>query len=366
MSAPSTAVRTGRSAEQGDEGGHCSKRSGPCSRTPRAAHSAADARASRPERSRSCSATSRARRGCFASSGDAMARHPRPPPGAAARRLRGARRRRGRHGGRLVLRRLPDGARRRRPPRPTSSARSPPSRGRTGWRCASASASTPARPACRRRRTSGLHVHRASRIASVGHGGQVLLSDATRVAGRRLAAGWRGPARPRRASAEGPRASGATVAARHRRAAVRLPGGQLPRRHAEQPADPADDLPRARRRDRGHRPAAGRSPAADAHRSGRHRQDAAQPRGRRALDAPLPRRRLVRGARDDHRPGARPVDDRAGAQPRGTRRHDADRARHRPPRGETSAARPRQLRAGARGRGSGERAPRRLPEPRRS
>ncbi len=26
----------------------------------------------------------------------------------------------------------------------------------------------------------GLHVHRASRIASVGHGGQVLLSDTTR------------------------------------------------------------------------------------------------------------------------------------------------------------------------------------------
>ena len=33
----------------------------------------------------------------------------------------------------------------------------------------------------RRRRTSDSHVHRASRIASVGHGGQVLLSDATRT-----------------------------------------------------------------------------------------------------------------------------------------------------------------------------------------
>ena len=365
MSAPSTAGQDRALAEQGDEGGHRSKRSGPCSRTPSAAHSAADARASHRnghvpvQRHRGLDAAAPKQRG-------PMARHPRPPPGAAARRLRGARRRRGRHRGRLVLRRLPDGARRRRPPRPTSSGRSPPSRGRTGWRCASASASTPARPACRRRRTSA-----CTSTAPAGSPASVTAarcSSPTRRASLvcRLAAGRREPAGPRRASAEGPRASGATVAAGHRRAAVRLPGGQLPRRDAEQPADPADDLPRSRRRDRGHRPAAGRSPAADAHRSRRNRQDAAQPRGRGALDAPLPRRCLVRGARDDHRPGPRPVDDRAGAQPLRTWRHDADRARHRPPRGEAGAARPRQLRAGARGGGVGERAPRRLPEPRRS
>ncbi len=154
------------------------------------------------------------------------------------------------------------------------------------------------------------------------------------------------------------------MATGHRRAAVRLPRGQLARRHAEQPADPADDLPRPRRRDRGDRPAAGRSPAADPHGSRRDRQDAAQPRGCRARDAPLPGRRLVRGARDDHRSGPRAVDDRADARPLGAGRPDANRTRHRPPGCAPRADRPRQLRAGAGGGAIGERPPYGLPEPR--
>ena len=45
----------------------------------------------------------------------------------------------------------------------------------------------------------GIDVHRAARIAAAGHGGQILLSQATRDLVRR-----RSPARPRRAPAQGP------------------------------------------------------------------------------------------------------------------------------------------------------------------
>ena len=43
----------------------------------------------------------------------------------------------------------------------------------------------------------GLDINRAARIAAAAHGGQILISDATRGARRRAPARWRAPAGPR-------------------------------------------------------------------------------------------------------------------------------------------------------------------------
>ena len=59
----------------------------------------------------------------------------------------------------------------------------------------------------------GLDIHRAARIAAAAHGGQVLVSDATRSLVEGHLAGRRGPAAPRRARA-----------ARRRSAGTALPG----------------------------------------------------------------------------------------------------------------------------------------------
>ena len=50
----------------------------------------------------------------------------------------------------------------------------------------------------------GIDVHRAARIMSAGHGGQILASEATRALVSRATAGRREPARPRRAPPQGP------------------------------------------------------------------------------------------------------------------------------------------------------------------
>ena len=69
----------------------------------------------------------------------------------------------------------------------------------------------------------GLGVHRAARIMAAGHGGQVLLSQATcSVLEDDELPGSRGP-RPRLASPQGSRPAGAHVPARHRRAPRRVP-----------------------------------------------------------------------------------------------------------------------------------------------
>ena len=103
--------------------------------------------------------------------------------------LRGARRGRGRHGGRLVLRRLPDAPRRGRAPRSPRSARSRaepwPARrpSACGWGC------TPARRDARTATTTSASTSTARRASRrPRHGGQVLLSEATRALVGRTAA----------------------------------------------------------------------------------------------------------------------------------------------------------------------------------
>ena len=87
------------------------------------------------------------------------------------------------------LRRVPVRRRRRSAPPSPPSGRSPPIRGTAatsgcGW------ASTPARSRSSRGDYVGIEVHRAARVAAAAHGGQVLVSDATRVArGRARAPG---------------------------------------------------------------------------------------------------------------------------------------------------------------------------------
>ena len=223
-------------------------------------------------------------------------------------------------------------------------------RGRTAPRSGSGWASTPATSKSTGGDVIGYDINRTARIAAVAHGGQVLLSDATRalVAGR--AARRRRPPRPRRAPAQGPARARAPGAARHRRPARRLPAAALARRAAEQPADPAHDVRRARARSSPRRSrCSARTRLLTPDRPGRHRQDAAVAPGRGGGGRRLPRRRLVRRPRAGPRPGPRrrrrspgpsgsPT---AGTAPR-------DRPARRPHRRAAGAARPRQLRAGRR------------------
>ena len=196
-----------------------------------------------------------------ASARDRYARAARAASRDPARGVRGARRRRAGHRGRLVLRRLP-----RAPgcasPRPsTASARSPPSRGRTTPRSASGWASTRARPDM-----AGGQPRRARRQPRGADRGRwrtaarSSLSDATRgLVAATLPAGvalrdlgehrlkdLRAPERLVQVVADG------------------LPADFPPladaRRAAEQPADPADDVRRARRRSSTRRPACSRRP----------------------------------------------------------------------------------------------------------
>ena len=109
--------------------------------------------------------------------GDGLAAGARRHPPAAAR----SGRRRGRPRGRLSRRRALRRLRRRRDGRAGRDRRAAAARAATtGPRpCASASASTPARPALGEDGYVGVDVHRAYRIAPPGHGGQIVASEAT-------------------------------------------------------------------------------------------------------------------------------------------------------------------------------------------
>ena len=294
-----------------------------------------------------------------------MARHPRPPPGAAARRLRGARRRRGRHGGRLVLRRLPDGpgrdgGRRRRP----AGARGRAVAGRDG-------AARPHRPPHRRGQPVGEDVRRPARPP-------------------------REPDRQRRSRRPGAplrRDRGRWSPTRCRTASSLRDLGEHRLKDLEHPErlwqlvidGLQSDFPAVSSLDAtpNNLPTRlttflGRDAEIEAigllladHRlltltgpggTGKTRLSL-EVAGRR--DAPLPGRRLVRGARDDHRPGPRPVDDRADARPRASAGGRTPIERVIDHLGCRRALLVLDNFEQVLGRGAiGERAPRRLPEPR--
>ena len=79
----------------------------------------------------------------------------------------------------------------------------------------------------------GIDVHRAARIMAAAHGGQILVSEATRALGQPVDAGGREPPRPRRAPAQGPA-----------RARAALPGHRRgPRRPISRPPRTIDSTP---------------------------------------------------------------------------------------------------------------------------
>ena len=154
-----------------------------------------------------------------------------------------------------------------------------------------------------RRGLLGPAVNRTARIMSAGHGGQVLLSEATAGAGRGPAPGRRHAARPRGASTEGPRASQRLFQLAHPGLPVEFPPlstldlrpntcrPRHPRSWAETPSWPGD---RERLDDQVVRLVTLTGP-------GRQRQDTARhPCGRRP-DRPVHRRRLLRRPRDARR-----------------------------------------------------------------
>ena len=74
----------------------------------------------------------------------------------------------------------------------------------------------------------GLDVHRAARVASAAHGGQVVLSDTTRALVAGALPDGATPARPWRAPPEGPLTAGAHQPARDQRRARRVPAAAHP------------------------------------------------------------------------------------------------------------------------------------------
>ena len=161
--------------------------------------------------------------------GDGLRRSARRASARAARDLRAPRRRRGRHAGRRVLRRVRT-RRTTRSRRPRRSQRvEGPVRVRIGIHTGT--------PTVTDEGYVGLDVHRAARICAAAHGGQVVLSEATRDA-----LGRRSRPRPRAASAQGPRRAGAPVPARQ----GGVPATPLAQRH-----EPAGPDRCARRPDRG-------------------------------------------------------------------------------------------------------------------
>ena len=201
---------------------------------------------------------------------------------------------------------------------------------------------------------AGLHVHRASRIAGVAHGGQVLLSDATHVLiGGDLPSGTgvRDLGEHRLKDLEHSERiwqlviDGLTAEFPPLRSLDAIPNN-LPARLTSFLGPGGGDR-------RGGRAARG---CADPHadRSRWHREDEPQPRRRGAGHGSLPRRRLPRRARLDHRPRARPADRRDHVEPSRPRRSLEPRADRGPHRGAVDAPRARQLRAGHRRRGRGE------------
>ena len=192
----------------------------------------------------------------------------------------------------------------------------------------------------------GVDVHRAARIAAAGHGAQVLVSASTAT----LVDGYRAP-RPR-----------ASTASRISRRPERV--FQLGSERVSAAEDALPDEP-ARAGDTVSRPGAGagrgrRAPradaAADAHRPGRRRQDAARAAGGGRRRGRVPAGRLVGAARRGRRPRVRPRRGEPGARSAGRAR----RGDRRP----AAAAPPGQLRARDRRGARALRAARRLPEPR--
>ena len=165
---------------------------------------------------------------------------------------------------------------------PTRSARSPPSRGPT---------------AAAIRVRMGLHtgdgeldadgryvghdVHRAARVAPAGHGGQVLLSEATAVAGRRTVCPPGVSLRPLGAHRLKDLRPERIAQLVDRGPAGGLPADPVARRAAQQPADGADVVRRAGARARRGPGTPGERPAGDADGTRRHRQDAPRAPGRR-------------------------------------------------------------------------------------
>ena len=94
----------------------------------------------------------------------------------------------------------------------------------------------------------GLDVHRAARVAAVGYGGQVLLSETAATLVRDWIPAARGAQGPRRPPAEGPRTPGAHLPAPGPGPAGGVPPVALARQPgtAEQPPGPALDVHRAR------------------------------------------------------------------------------------------------------------------------
>ena len=180
------------------------------------------------------------------------------------------------------------------------------------------SASTPASPALTSTGYVGLDVPRAARICAAGHGGQVLLSQATRelvedelpegVAVRDLGEHrLKDLTRPQRLSQL------VIDGLPHEFPPLRT----LENRPTNLPVQPTPLIGRERGARAGRRAAAPRRrPPVDADRPGRLGQDAPRAPGRRGARRGLPARRLPRRARADHRPRAAPADDRADASAR--------------------------------------------------
>ena len=183
-------------------------------------------------RSRSCSPTSRGRRGCCTSSAPRLRGGAgRAPPGRSERRSRGT------AASRWTRRATRSSSRSRRrrarwPRRPTARTRSRQGRSGCGWACTRGAALTD-------EGYVGADVHRAARIAAAGHGGQVLVSSATARAGRarRLCA-------TSASTASRTSARRAAVPARRRR----VPAAEEPL--PDEPARAGDAVPRPRARAR--------------------------------------------------------------------------------------------------------------------
>ena len=197
------------------------------------------------------------------------------------------------------------------PPRPSPrsrrrSARWPPTSSPTapssacGWGC------TPARRSLGSAATGadyvGYDVHRAARIASAGHGGQVLLSEPV----ERCSCATRSPRASRCAiSASTASRTSAAPSGSSSWSSTACPPTSRPIRSLDAVPnnlpDAGDQLRRARARDRRGREAVPAGARADADRPGRHGQDAAVAADRGAGGGRLPGRRHLRRAGADQR-----------------------------------------------------------------
>ena len=157
----------------------------------------------------------------------------------------------------------------------------------------------------------GLDVHRAARVSSAAHGGQVVLSDTTRA----LVAG----ALPEGATLRDLGEHRLKDLSRPERISQLVISGvpdefpplrTLDATPNNLPVMLTDFIGREAVLAEAH-PAGGHPPA-DPDGPGRHGQDAPLPAARRGRRRPLPRRPVLRGPRADQRPGARAVDDRHG------------------------------------------------------